>query len=115
LSLVTVDQTVVFVQPWHIVTISGSYPGQRTWQYILKLKFAKTGSAHVHQFSCAYTLNQKIPRDVSGFVYVHKCDSYVDRLAKQYNLVLLFLLFLWGPLAYASGSPSALWLIVLSP
>jgi hypothetical protein len=34
---------------------------------------------------------------------------------QERDVLLLLLLFLWGPSAYASGSTSALWLIVLSP
>jgi hypothetical protein len=34
---------------------------------------------------------------------------------KVVSSTFLLLLFLWGPSAYASGSTSALWLIVLSP
>jgi hypothetical protein len=41
--------------------------------------------------------------------------SKIEMVSTNISAILLLLLFLWGPSSYASGSTSALWLIVLSP
>jgi hypothetical protein len=48
-------------------------------------------------------------------LYKHFLRHMKEKNKPEYRTTLLLLLSLWGPSAYASGSTSALWLIVLSP